>query len=119
MQLRTGRRVLVRLGYQVEIIESGLHALEMFNQAAATGQSPFDLVIMDMILGEVSDGLQVLDRIHQRFPDLKAIIMSGHAPNERAEQALRRGLVWLAKPYTTDELAAAVEHVLHGRDVLR
>ena len=62
---------------------------------------------------------QVLDRIHQRFPDLKAIIMSGHAPNERAEQALRRGLVWLAKPYTTDELAAAVEHVLHGRDVLR
>jgi DNA-binding LacI/PurR family transcriptional regulator/signal transduction histidine kinase/CheY-like chemotaxis protein len=116
MQLRTGRRVLVRRGYQVEIIESGLHALELFNQAAATGQSPFDLVIMDMLLGEVADGLEILDRIRTQFPDQKAIIMSGHAPNERAEQALKRGLVWLAKPYTTDDLAAAVEQVLHGAE---
>jgi DNA-binding LacI/PurR family transcriptional regulator/signal transduction histidine kinase/ActR/RegA family two-component response regulator len=116
MQLRTGRRVLVRLGYQVEIIDSGLRAYEVFNQAAASGKSPFDLVIMDMILNEVVDGLQIVERIHGLFPTQKAIIMSGHAPSERAELVLRRDLVWLAKPYTMEGLAAAVRQVLEGGD---
>ncbi len=54
IQLRTGRRVLVRLGYEVEVMDSGLRAYELFSRAAASGQSPFDLVIMDMVLGEVA-----------------------------------------------------------------
>ena len=114
IQLRTGRRVLVRLGYHVEIIESGLHAYEVFNRAAASGRSPFDLIIMDMILNEVFDGLQILERILRLFPTQKAIIMSGHATSARAELALNKGLIWLAKPYTMEGLAAAVRQVLHG-----
>jgi CheY-like chemotaxis protein len=59
MLLRTGRRVLASLGYEVEVMDSGLRAAELFGGAAASGRSPFDLVIMDMQLGEALDGLQV------------------------------------------------------------
>jgi signal transduction histidine kinase/ActR/RegA family two-component response regulator len=112
MQLRTGRRVLVRLGYQVETIESGLRAHELFSRAAASGQSPFDLVIMDMVLGEALDGLQIIEQIRRLFPSQKVIVVSGHAPTERAELAVKKGLTWLSKPYGMETLAQTVQRVL-------
>ncbi len=115
IQLRTGRRVLVRLGYQVETMESGLHAYELFSRAAPSGQSPFDLVIMDMMLGEVLDGLQIIEQIQRLFPGQRAIVVSGHAPSERAELAVKKGLTWLVKPYGVETLAQTVEQVLRDR----
>jgi DNA-binding LacI/PurR family transcriptional regulator/signal transduction histidine kinase/CheY-like chemotaxis protein len=116
IQLRTGRRVLVRLGYQVEIMESGLRAYELFSRAVASGQSPFDLVIMDMQLGEVHDGLQIIEQVQRLFPAQKAIIASGHAPTARAELAMRKGVLWLSKPYGMDALAETVQRALRGDD---
>jgi CheY-like chemotaxis protein len=112
IQLRTCRRVLVRLGYHVETLDSGFRAWEVFKQAAQLGKSPFDLVIIDMILGEQLDGLHILEEIQQLFPDQKAIVASGHAPTERAELAVKKGLTWLAKPYAMEALAHAVQRVL-------
>jgi DNA-binding LacI/PurR family transcriptional regulator/signal transduction histidine kinase/DNA-binding NarL/FixJ family response regulator len=114
IQLRTGRRVLVRLGYDVEVMDSGLGAYELFSHAAAAGQSPFDLVIMDVVLGETLDGVQIIEQIRRLFPAQKVVVVSGHAPTERAELAVRKGLAWLSKPYDIDTLAQTVERVLRG-----
>jgi DNA-binding NtrC family response regulator len=95
-------------------MDSGLRAYEAFNRAAASGESPFDLIIMDMVLGEMLDGLQIFELIQRLFPAQRAIVASGHAPNERAELAVKKGLTWLAKPYSIEALARAVEHALHG-----
>ena len=38
--LRTGRRVLGRLGYQVEVMESGLRAYELFSRCGCLGAQP-------------------------------------------------------------------------------
>jgi DNA-binding LacI/PurR family transcriptional regulator/signal transduction histidine kinase/ActR/RegA family two-component response regulator len=115
IQQRTGRRLLVRLGYEVETMDSGLRACELFNRAAVSGRSPFDLVIMDMVLGEVLDGLQVIEQIQSVFPEQKAIVVSGHAPTERAELAVRKGLTWLVKPYGVETFAQTVQRVLRAR----
>ena len=112
IQLQTCRRVLVHLGYEVETMQSGLRAYQVFSQAAQTGKSPYDLVILDMVLGEMLDGLQVFELIQRLFPAQKAIVASGHAPNERAELAVNKGLIWLAKPYSVDAITRAVERVL-------
>jgi signal transduction histidine kinase/ActR/RegA family two-component response regulator len=114
VQLRTCQRVLVRLGYQVQTLQSGLAAYELFRTAERTGKSPFDLVILDMVLGEKLDGLQLFEMIQQLFPTQKAIMASGHAPTERAEEAMKKGLPWLTKPYAVDALARIVEHALAG-----
>jgi len=71
---------------------------------------------MDMLLGEVLDGLQVIEQIQRLFPAQKVIVVSGHAPSERAELAVKRGLTWLAKPYDMETLAQTVQGVLK-RDV--
>jgi DNA-binding LacI/PurR family transcriptional regulator/signal transduction histidine kinase/ActR/RegA family two-component response regulator len=114
VQLDTYRRVLVRLGHQVEVAQSGLEAYDLFVKAAPSGKSPFDLVILDMVLGEKLDGLQVFELIQRLFPAQKAILASGHAPSARAEEAMRKGLPWLTKPYDRETLAHAVEKALAG-----
>ena len=115
IQLRSCRRILTHLGYEVETMESGVRACAVFEQAAATGTSPFDLVILDMLLGERLDGLQLFERIQAFFPHQRAIVASGHAPNERVERAIDKGLIWLAKPYSIEALTQAVEEVLGGK----
>ena len=112
IQLRTGRRVLSRLGYDVEIMDSGMRAYELFTRAVPSGQSPFDLVIIDMLLGEALDGLQIIEQIQRLFPAQKVIVASGHAPTEREAAAVRKGLTWLTKPYGMDTLAQMVQQVL-------
>jgi signal transduction histidine kinase/ActR/RegA family two-component response regulator len=114
IQLRTARRVLTHLGYEVEGIRSGLEALRAFATAPA-GDSPYDVVLLDMMLNEDEDGLQIFEEIRTRFPLQRAIIASGHAPTERVERAFAEGLGWLAKPYTAEALAGAIREAL--RDV--
>ena len=110
--LRTGRRALQHLGYAIETLESGQVAYERFVQAAETGRSPFDLVILDMSLLERRDGLEILELIRQLFPKQRAILVSGHAPSDRVQAAMDRGLDWLQKPYSLEALATTVTRAL-------
>jgi DNA-binding LacI/PurR family transcriptional regulator/signal transduction histidine kinase/ActR/RegA family two-component response regulator len=112
--LRTGRRVLEHLGYQVETLESGQEAYQRFERAAVTGKSPCDLVILDMSLLEERDGLEIFEMIRQLFPSQRALMVSGHAPNDRMQAAIDRGLGWLAKPYTIESLADIVAKALEA-----
>jgi DNA-binding LacI/PurR family transcriptional regulator/signal transduction histidine kinase/ActR/RegA family two-component response regulator len=112
--LRTGRRVLEHLGYQVETLESGKEAYQRFVRAAATGRSPCDLVILDMSLLEERDGLEIFELIRQLFPSQRALLVSGHAPNNRVQAAMERGLGWLGKPYTMESLAETVARALEA-----
>jgi signal transduction histidine kinase/CheY-like chemotaxis protein len=123
VQLRTALRVLGRLGYQVTTVDSGAKACQLLSreQAAWASQSgrelppsPFDVVIIDMVLNESEDGLEIFERIQGMFASPRAILVSGHAPTGRAQLAIQRGLPWLAKPYTADALARAVQRVLAG-----
>ncbi len=128
VQLRTCRRVLNHLGYQVDTLGSGRQAYELFLANAtnvtadaptdASRKSPYDLVILDMLLNEQDDGLLLFDKIRALYPDQKAIIASGHAPSELVERAVEGGLIWLAKPYTRATLARAV-HAALTRDIHR
>jgi Transcriptional regulators len=112
--LRTCCRVLAHLGYHVDTLESGHKAYEIFAAAASSGASPYDLVILDVILNEPFDGLEIYEKIQKLFPNQKAILASGHAPNDRARRAVHKGLPWLVKPYGRDTLAEAVHAALQG-----
>jgi DNA-binding NtrC family response regulator len=69
---------------------------------------------MDMLLGEGADGLQIIEQIQRLFPAQKVIVASGHAPTDRAERAMKKGLTWLGKPYGMEALAATVQRALRA-----
>ncbi len=114
VQLRTARRVLTHLGYEVTTLSSGREALELL-RTGRSSSSGYDLLILDMLLNEDKDGLEVLECIQASYPVQKAILVSGHAPGERAERAAGQGVKWLSKPFTVESLAQAVSMVLGPR----
>lgn len=120
MQLRTAMRILSRVGFQVMTADSAARAYELIQlgnpQGSAvsptTNESPFELLILDMVLGDREDGLDVFDRVRESFPLQRGILVSGHSPTERGARAVERGLVWLSKPYTADALVRLVQRTL-------
>jgi DNA-binding LacI/PurR family transcriptional regulator/signal transduction histidine kinase/ActR/RegA family two-component response regulator len=112
IQLRTGQRILSHLGYQVTTLESGREALALLQRGAGEEARAFDLLILDVLLNEERDGLEILERARELFPGQRAILVSGHAPSERAERARDQGVQWLPKPFTLEALGRAVSIVL-------
>lgn len=120
LQLRTCRRVLTHLGYDVATLSSGQETLAHLRSVGwahddthgESSQGPYELVILDMHLNEKHDGLWLFDRIRSLYPGQRGLIASGHAPTRLVEMARQRGLAWLAKPYTHTALARAVHSVL-------
>ncbi len=111
VQLRTAERILRHLGYSVATAQSGEKAIEM---CARDGDgSPFDLLIVDMVMPGL-DGLATVARVRQTLGSQKVLIASGYAPEHLNDAARRRGLPWLAKPYTLASLASAVRSTLAG-----
>lgn len=112
-QRRTAHRILSHLGYQVDAVASSGEAYERCMRAF-DGGAPYDLLIFDVMLNEATDGLELCERIKERIPGQRALLVSGHAPDRRVERAVESGLMWLAKPYTASGLATAADQALRG-----
>ena len=66
------------------------------------------LVITDWHM-EPCDGLELLRRIRRRFPNLPAVLMTGHGSIENAVQVMRLGAVdYLVKPFADTALKSIV-----------
>ena len=100
-------RSLTRLGYTTEIASDGKDAVKLFEEAQTAGR-PYDLVMLDMVMGEGFDGLDAYTAIKAKAPDVRCIIVSGFSTTERSRAAIEAGAVWLSKPYFGQQLAAAV-----------
>jgi signal transduction histidine kinase/DNA-binding LacI/PurR family transcriptional regulator/ActR/RegA family two-component response regulator len=125
-QLRTAKRVLTRLGYDVVTTTSGKQAYDMVTsesvasverQGDASGlhvSNRYDLIIMDLSLREEDDGLTVVRRIRRVLPTQKGILASGHAFPDHEEEIRDAGLIWLPKPYTVELLINAIHEALRS-----
>ena len=91
---------------RIKFASNGWEALEQIEE-----QLPL-AVITDLQM-PVLDGLQLTERIHQRFPTVPVILMTGHGSEEIAAEALDRGAVdFVPKSMLVSELSRAVENVL-------
>ncbi|PKN79137.1 MAG: DNA-binding response regulator [Candidatus Cloacimonetes bacterium HGW-Cloacimonetes-1] len=69
----------------------------------------FDVLILDVKLPEM-DGLQVLEIVKTKHPDLEIIVISGHGDIDTVIQALRSGAIdYLKKPFRLNDLMIAIE----------
>ena len=89
-------------GYQVNEADDGHVAVE------AVRRMPFDLIIMDICMLNVS-GIEALGQIKAINPETPVIIMTAYASLETAVSALKKGAYdYLTKPLNFDELRIAI-----------
>ncbi|MBM3307641.1 MAG: sigma-54-dependent Fis family transcriptional regulator [Candidatus Eisenbacteria bacterium] len=101
--------MLEREGYDVVATADGKKALRVQSQEA------FDVVITDIQLKGMS-GIEVLGAIREQDPALPVIIVTGHASQESAIEALNLGaFYYLLKPVSNDELKQVVRNALEMR----
>lgn len=104
-------RLLAGKGHAVVEAEGGDQALSYVDEI------PVDLVIMDIVMPN-KGGVEAIMEIHALHPRIPAIIMSGKVPLGTAavDSLMKRygSRAVLSKPFTADELFAAVEKALTG-----
>ncbi|GIJ59640.1 hypothetical protein Vau01_071560 [Virgisporangium aurantiacum] len=102
------RRILARNGYEVILADDGLHAIRM--ASAHTG--PLHLLLTDVVMPQVL-GKDVAGAVRAVRGDVKVLFMSGYArPVLAGSGTLEAGVSLLAKPFSEEDLLAAVREVL-------
>ena len=104
------RRALERQGYRLLLASSGEEALEIA-ESQDDGEK-VDLVITDLMMPGIG-GVELLERLTRRFPNTRALLMSGYSDEALVRAGLPGGrAAFLQKPFTLDELSRRVREVL-------
>ncbi|MDR2945174.1 MAG: cache domain-containing protein [Candidatus Adiutrix sp.] len=109
IQRKLASKMLAALGYDPVAVPSGEAAVEFLKR------EDVDLVILDMIMHPGMNGRETYGAIMEFKPRQKAIIASGMAETDEVAKAQAMGAgQFVNKPYTIEDLAAAVRKALDG-----
>jgi DNA-binding NtrC family response regulator len=90
----TLRDFLLEQAYSAVVALSGAEAIKALEENPRLALALVDLVM------PLTDGLTLMEQIHQRNPDLPVVIMTGYATVETAVEAIKRGAEdYLTKPF--------------------
>ena len=101
-------KILRRAKYNVIEAENGEAALKV----ADAHDGDIDVIVTDMYMPGMR-GPELVQALAPRRPGLRALFMSGYADQD-ARTAVPPGANFLHKPFSGQELTAAVETVLKG-----
>ena len=105
---RTTRQILEAAGYAVVEAEDGMSALERYFL-----EKP-DVVLLDLVMKGMM-GLDVLDKLHELDPKVRAIVLSADIQDSSREMAAAGGArSFLNKPIDRASLLNAVSGVLEA-----
>ena len=98
--------VLEEEGFEILTANSGAQALEILHA------SDIDLVLTDMKMPEM-DGIDLLEKIKTRDPQLPVIMMTAHGSVDKAVEAMEKGAYsYLLKPFDNDRLIIYVNKAI-------
>lgn len=102
-------RVLKRVGHKVRVVDNGQQGLD------ALAKESFDVLICDRNLPDL-DGMEVLQKAHERHPTMKTVIVTGAPTAQLQSSAEALGIfAYVAKPFAVNELVSACEGALRAR----
>lgn len=109
--IRSCRRILGDSTYVVDSAHDGQDALRKVDE------TEYDLIILDIMMPGI-DGLEVLQHVKERHPDVDVIMMTGLSEIQTAVKAMKLGaLDYLSKPFDPDELKHVVDRALERRQL--
>lgn len=101
------RRLLEKLGYEVETASRAEEALERLE----AGEDDFDLVLTDIVMPGLT-GVEMAEILARDRPDLKVLFTSGYTSKELGRDPGAPPEPFLPKPFSIEELARSVREAL-------
>ena len=105
------KEILASLDYTVHGAKSGKQALAMLEELDAV-----DLVLTDVVMPEDMSGFELADEVHQRYPDISILYMSGYTGFTESQMGDVIAPI-LSKPVTPQDLAVAIADILKANAV--
>ncbi|WBQ12089.1 sigma-54 dependent transcriptional regulator [Hyphomonadaceae bacterium BL14] len=110
-QRRLMQAVLEKQGHSFQGAEDGDSGL------AAVKRGGIDVVMLDMIMPGM-DGVETLEAIKAREPDLPVIMLTAHGGIETVVRAMRAGAVdFFVKPASPERIAVSLRNALKVKDL--
>ena len=104
--LRNLEHVMQKEGYTVVGTHRGPNALKLIEEQW------FDVVLTDLKMEKV-DGMQILKKCKDLYPDTEVIMITGYASIQSAIQAIKKGAYdYIAKPFKLDEVRKVVKEAI-------
>ena len=105
--------VLEEEGFEILTAQSGQEALEIQKT------SDLDLVLTDMKMPEM-DGIELLENIKARDPDLPVVMMTAHGTVDKAVEAMQKGAyTYILKPFDNERLTIYVNKAISVYQVIK
>ncbi len=82
----TFKAFLSKENHTVSLADSASHAFDIIDS------NDIDLIITDIVMSEIS-GIEILDMVNEKHPDLPVILMSGEPNLTTAKKAIQGGAV--------------------------
>ena len=103
--LRISSADLAEEGYTVSCAEDGMEALKKLEE------SEYDILIADLVMPGM-DGMELMNQVKEKYPDMDAIILTGHGTIESAVEAMKKGAhSYLLKPFNPDEVLMEIQKI--------
>ena len=104
--------LLPRQGFDVTTVADGLEAVESY-KAARTDGCPYAIVILDLTVPGGVGGKEALALLRSLDPQVRAIVVSGHAGGKADEEFRSMGFTdAVAKPFQVQDLADVIRRNL-------
>lgn len=101
-----------RMGCEATIVGEGAQALAAYEAARDQGR-PFDLVIVDLLIPNGMGGRELIERLLQLEPSLRAIVSSGYSNDPVMANYADYGFVAVVpKPYLIEDMEQAIRLAL-------
>jgi DNA-binding NtrC family response regulator len=105
--LRNLEHVMKKEGYEVTATQSGPNALKLLDD------QQFDVVLTDLRMEKV-DGMQILRKSRELYPDTEVIMITGYATLDSAVDSMKHGaFYYIAKPFKLEEVRKVVKEAVH------
>lgn len=103
--------LLTTFGHEIVTTRNGLETIDAYQEAKAAN-NPFDVVILDLTIPGGMGGKEVITRLREFDPKIKAIVCSGYAADPIMADYQKYGFSGVvSKPYRIDELLAVLRQV--------
>lgn len=108
------KQIMEKAGYEVAVFSDGAEAIEEMDRTT------FDIIVTDMRMDGMDDGMRLLELAREKNPAAKVIILTGFAETEMVREAFRKGVFdVISKPVEIDSIKRVIGRAEKDLNALR